>query len=77
MKSCDSVRKLSRKLVCSGQVNVYNAFTDFTQLLLDPPEADWKDVSMSFQTPHPYLNAKYIRVIFDTIDTEAGTILYI
>jgi thermitase len=84
IKSCDPVRKLARKVVCGGRVNVYNAIHGIFPPADVPDPAAWKDVSFAVESVHPYEssktydfpisipNAKYIRVIFDTVDTEAG-----
>jgi thermitase len=84
IKSCDPVRKLAHKVVCGGRVNVYNAIHGIYPVPSGPDPRAWKDVSMSIQSLHPYENAhtydfpisvpnaKFIRVVFDSVDTEAG-----
>jgi len=84
LQSCDKIRGLSHKVACGGRANIYNAVHGVFPKPSDPPEKDWKDVQISFQSPHPYENsqvysfpiqvpnAKYIRVVFDAFSTEAG-----
>ncbi len=84
IRSSDKVRALSRKVASGGRVNVYNAIHGIFPVENAPNDSAWKDVSVSIESAHPYENgktvnypikvpgAKFIRVIFDQIDTEAG-----
>jgi thermitase len=80
----DKVRGLSRKVVARGRVNVYNAIHGIVPVDQAPAENQWRDHGYTAESPHPYAenksyvfsfdvpNAKYVRVVFDFIDTEAG-----
>ncbi len=84
IRSSDKVRALSRKSVSGGRVNVYNALHGIFPVDDAPAENSWKDVSMSIESTHPYENgqvktypikvpgARFIRVVIDQLDTEAG-----
>lgn len=84
IRTSDKVRGLSRKVKAGGRVNVYNAIHGIEPVDSSPNEADWKDFSYSVESPHPYEdsktysystevpNARFVRVVFETIDTEAG-----
>ncbi len=82
IKTSDPVRGLAHKVVAKGRVNVHNALHGIMAPSDGPDDTQWKDVSMHIETPHPYENsktydypisvpgAKYLRVVFDSIDTE-------
>jgi len=84
IRSSDPVRALSRKVASRGRVNVYNAIHRIFPETQGPDSSQWKDVSFPIESVHPYENgkiskfevkvpgAKYLRVVFDRIDTEAG-----
>lgn len=84
IRTSDKVRGLNKKVVARGRVNVYNAVHGIVPVDNTPAENLWKDFTYSAETPHPYVenktysfdinvpNAKYTRVVFDTVDTEAG-----
>ena len=85
IQSCDKVRVLSRKVLCGGRVNVANALHRVYPEAVMPAESAWKDVDFTtLESAHPYENgkaiaygiavpnAKKIRIIFESIDTEAG-----
>jgi len=84
IRTSDKVRGLSKKVVAKGRVNVYNAIHGIIPVDNTPAENLWKDFSFSAETPHPYVenktyqfdvsvsNAKYVRIVFDAIETESG-----
>jgi thermitase len=84
IRSSDKVRALSRKSISGGRVNVYNAIHGIFPVDEAPAENAWKDVPVSIESAHPYENgqvrsfpirvpnARFIRVVFDQLDTEAG-----
>ena len=84
IRSSDKLRGFSRKVAAGGRVNVYNAVHGIFPVIQKPDETLWKDYAYLAETPHPYENskiynfdinvpqAKYIRVVFESIDTEAG-----
>lgn len=84
IRSSDKVRALSRKVVAKGRVNVYNAIHGVYPADQTPDESRWQDYAYTVESPHPYEssktysysaevpNAKYVRVVFETIDTESG-----
>lgn len=84
IKTSDKVRGLSKKVVARGRVNVYNAIHGIIPVDNTPAENLWKDHIYSVESPHPYAesktyqydfnvsNAKYVRVVFESIETEAG-----
>jgi thermitase len=84
IRTSDKIRGLSKKVVARGRVNVYNAIHGIEPIDNTPAENLWQDYAYTAETPHPYLEnktyqydvqvpkAKYIRVIFETIDTESG-----
>jgi len=84
IKTSDKVRGLNKKVLSRGRVNVYNAVHGIIPVDPTPPENSWKDYTYTAETPHPYVEsktyrydilvptAKYLRVVFDSIDTEAG-----
>jgi thermitase len=84
IRSSDKVRGLSRKVVAKGRVNAYNAIHEIFPADNSPAESAWQDVEYSVESPHPYENSKtynyafavpnarYVRVVFDSIDTESG-----
>lgn len=75
-----------RTVASGGRVNVHNFLTDTRIPRQGPNDADWKVETLSepFETEHPYTNnartkktysfpgAKYIKVVIEKYDTEAG-----
>ena len=71
-----------RKSASRGRVNVYNALNNIVPPSTDPDESLWQDVPFALESAHPYANsltqtfevkvpgARYIRVIFDRLETE-------
>jgi hypothetical protein len=84
IRSSDPVRGLSRKVISKGRVNVYNAIHRIFPVSEGPDSSRWQDVSYPLESAHPYENgkimsyevkvpgAKFLRVVFDQIDTESG-----
>jgi thermitase len=84
IRSSDKVRALSRKVASKGRVNVYNAIHGIYPVDNTPAESLWQDYGYTAESPHPYEsskiynysfnvpNARYVRVIFENVDTEAG-----
>ena len=84
INTSDKVRGLNKKVLARGRVNVYNAIHGIIPVDPTPPESSWKDLAYTAETPHPYVEsktyqypilvpaAKFVRVVFDSIDTEAG-----
>jgi len=78
----DHVPSLRRKVVGKGRVDAYNAMYNIVPPNDEPDESLWKDMAMTIESPHPYKEnsnlsfpvsvpgAKYIRVVFDKIETE-------
>jgi subtilisin family serine protease len=77
------VRGLRRKSASNGRVNAYNAFHGIITPSDEPAESAWKDMAYTLESAHPYGNdanatfevsapgAKFIRVVFDRVETEA------
>lgn len=84
MATVDPVRNLRKKALTGGRLNVYNAIANIIPERKEPPASAWKPMSHILDTAHPYLantklsfdishpGAKYIRVHFSKIDTEAS-----
>ena len=84
INTSDKIRSLSKKVVARGRVNVYNAIHGIVPADSSPAENLWKDYTYSVESPHPYVenktytfdinvtNAKYVRVVFESIETESG-----
>ena len=82
IRSSDPVRSLNKKVVSRGRVNAYNAIHGVLPVEVVPSPSQWVDVNVAIETPHPYVNgvvysfpihvpnAKFIRVVYDSIDTE-------
>lgn len=80
----DRTPALRRKVLSKGRINLDNAFRNFIPPNDDPDESLWKDESFEAESVHPYTNdrayefdvnfpgAKYIRIHFEKIQTEAG-----
>lgn len=81
MNSSDVQYDQKRKIISQGRVNAYNAVMGIYPPR-DPDEKLWKDFPKQFETPHPYEdakeikvnftipNAKYVRLHFSHTDTE-------
>ena len=79
----DPVPSLRRRVASRGRINVENALNGVIPPNDDPDENSWTDVSGNIESDHPYENAKeytfeisepgakFIRVHFEKIDTEA------
>jgi subtilisin family serine protease len=77
------VKALRRASISGGRVNAYNAFHGIIPPRDGPAESDWKTIAYTLESAHPYADAsnltyevsapgaKYIRVIFDRLETEA------
>ncbi len=75
---------VKRKVVSRGMVSAFNAVNNIVPPTNEPDPTKWEDVAVDAETMHPYDNnmnvvltleepgAKFIRVFFDRIDTEAG-----
>ncbi len=84
IKTSDPVAGLRRKVLAKGRVNAYNAFMGIVPPSQEPDESRWQGKSYSLESAHPYVDnsnvtftinepgAKYLRVIFDKVDTEAN-----
>jgi hypothetical protein len=84
IRGSDPVRSLSHKVVSHGRVNAFNSFHNVFPVETAPDERLWQDVTFSLESPHPYENgivvrfpfrlpgAKYVRIVFEKIETEAG-----
>jgi thermitase len=87
IRSRDFVPTLARKVASSGRLNVYNAINGIYPPSPEPAESDWRDfeISQTIESEHPYKdsadqtwkvegpeNAKFMRVVFEQVDTEAG-----
>jgi subtilisin family serine protease len=83
--SVDYIPSLKGKMVSQGRLNAYNALHGIPSQQPSVPDPKlWVPVPMTEESAHPYLNnqhltfsikhpgAKFIRVHFDRIDTEAG-----
>jgi len=84
IRSSDPVESLSKMVVSKGRVNAYNAIHGIFPPNPAPDESLWKDYDYTLESPHPYegsktynysvnvSKAKYVRIVFDSIDTEKG-----
>ncbi len=84
IRGSDPVRSLSHKVVSRGRINAFNSIHGVFPVVTVPDERLWQDVSFGLESPHPYENgivsrfpfrvpgAKYVRVVFEKIETEAG-----
>ncbi len=84
IRSSDPVRGFENKVISGGRVNAYNAIFGVYPKPTRPDPSLWKDYNYSLESAHPYLNnlntesvlevpgAKFIRVVFEKIDTEAN-----
>ncbi len=82
IKTSVPVSSLRRRVQAKGRVSAYNVINNIIPPSSEPDETQWKDVAYSLESEHPYANntdksftiqepgAKYIRVIFDQVDTE-------
>lgn len=88
VKSCDVIYGLKRKIIGQGRVNAYNAAMGIFPKR-DPAEDLWQDYSYQVESPHPYEDAKelkivlsvpkaeYVRIHFNKIDTEEFDKIYL
>ena len=87
IRSRDFVPTLARKVASAGRLNIYNAINGIYPPSPEPAESDWRDfdAGQTIESEHPYkdktdqtwtvqgpANAKFIRVVFEKLDTEAG-----
>jgi subtilisin family serine protease len=82
IKTSTPVQGLKKKVIARGRVNVFNAVNNIVPPSSEPDESLWKTVDYAVESPHPYKDrddlkfqvnypgAKYIRVIFDRVETE-------
>lgn len=76
-------RALRRKVISGGEINAEQAFSNTRVPVNEPNESEWLTKEYSIESPHPYENskvysyevkiphAKYMRIIFDQIETES------
>ncbi len=87
MASRDYVGNMARKVMSSGRMNVDNAIRGVYPPSPEPAESDWRDLSGfgGIESDHPYKDktaqtwevvgpesAKFMRVVFEKVDSEAG-----
>jgi len=84
IQTSDPVRALRRRVVAKGRVNAFNAMNGIVPPSSDPDESLWQTVDYALESEHPYgmkqdqtwtINApgaKFIRVIFERLETEAN-----
>lgn len=84
IKTSDPVAGLRRKVMAKGRVNAYNAFMGIVPPNQEPDESRWQSRTRVVESAHPYVDnsnatvtinepgAKYLRVIFEKVDTEAN-----
>jgi len=77
------VSALRKKSTSNGRVNAYNAFHGIVTPSDEPAESAWKTIDYAIESAHPYADganatfdvaapgAKFIRVVFERIETEA------
>jgi subtilisin family serine protease len=82
MKTSVPIQGLRKKVAAKGRIDAYNAFNNIIPPSNEPDESLWKTVDQAIESPHPYKDkddlkfevkqagAKYIRVIFEKVDTE-------
>lgn len=80
----DRVPALRARSISRGRVNAYNALKNSMPPSQEPDESQWKTVEHAVESKHPYdsrsdqtftINqpgAKFVRVIFEKVDTEAS-----
>ena len=83
IRTSEPVRSLASRVVGKGRVSAFNSIHNVVAPDTTPAENSWRDVPLHIETPHPYESskiyryplfvpgAKHLRVVFDTIDTEA------
>lgn len=83
IRTSDPVRGLRRKVASNGRLNAYNALHDIVPPSSEPDDSLWQDVQSVIESSHPYANsqstswtvtepgAKYVRLHFERIETEA------
>ncbi|MBC7691730.1 MAG: S8 family serine peptidase [Methylotenera sp.] len=84
IRTSQPVPSLKRKVQGHGRVSASNAFNNIVPPSNEPDEKLWVDQAVSIESPHPYENnmnkiygvsvpgAKYLRVVFDEVNTESG-----
>ncbi len=84
IETSNPVRALRRKVVAKGRVSAYNALNGIIPPSNDPDESQWQTLDYVLESDHPYglrqdqtwtINhpgAKFVRVIFEKLETEAG-----
>lgn len=84
LATVDPIRNLKRKVSTGGRLNIYNAVNNIVPERKEPPADQWKTMAKILESPHPYTGnqklsfevshpgAKYIRVHFIKIETEAS-----
>jgi len=82
--TADPVRGLRKKTVAKGRLNAFNAVNNIVPPSSEPDERLWQDQAFTLESDHPYPNsldktfpihvdgAKYIRIVFEKVDMEAG-----
>ncbi|MBI3554769.1 MAG: S8 family serine peptidase [Deltaproteobacteria bacterium] len=80
----DPVRNLRKKTITGGRLNIYNAINNIIPERKEPPADRWKAMAHAVESAHPYVSnttqtfeishpgAKFIRVHFSKVGTEAG-----
>lgn len=83
LKTVTPVPSLRRKVTSGGIINAHQAILNIEVPRNEPSEAEWISVDRLIESPHPYENSKtydyevsvpgaqYVRVVFETFDTEA------
>ncbi|NUM89273.1 MAG: S8 family serine peptidase [Bdellovibrionales bacterium] len=87
LDSRDYVGNMARKVMSSGRMNVDNAVRGVYPPSPEPAESEWRDLSGfgGIESEHPYKdkatqvwevagpeNARFMRVVFEKVDTESG-----
>jgi hypothetical protein len=82
IRTSDRMRGLRSMVQAKGRVNAYQAVNHIIPPSNEPDPSAWVDVAMKVESRHPYRNnsdevfeirepgAKFIRVVFDWIETE-------
>lgn len=87
LMSRDYLPTMARKVMSGGRLNVYNALHGIYPPSPEPAEGSWRDFPMNgvIESAHPYAanakqewtvdgpaDAKFIRIVFSKVDTEAN-----
>ncbi len=82
IRTSDSIRGLRSTVLARGRVNAFQAVNNIAPPSNEPDPNAWVDVARKIESRHPYTNnadlvfqvrepgAKFIRVVFDRIQTE-------